>query len=324
MIIITIGGSGFVGKNLTALLRCKGHNVVPLSRRDGLDLMDIGSVRANLQRFTPAAIFNCAAHVGSVHYVMKNAASVAHDNLQMALNLYKGVQEVCPQAHVVNPLSNCSYPGDADVHFEPDWWKGEVHHSVFAYGNSKRLIYVLARCYQSQYQIRTSNFLVPNAFGVGDHLDTNRTHAISGMIMRMIQARREHAPRFEVWGSGKPVREWGFMDDIVEIMSRALEMNEDLVYPVNIAQNHGVSIQETAEAIRQAVGYEGELWFNTKYEDGAPRKILDDHRFRKLFPDFKFIDHQEAVRRTVAYYETALNGNAQNLKEIDSKQRGGR
>jgi len=305
MKILVIGGSGFVGKNLTALLRRKGHDVVPSSRRDGLDLMDIASVRTALARVAPAAIFNCAAHVGSVHYVMKNAAAVAHDNLQMALNLYKAVQEVCPQAHVVNPLSNCSYPGDADVHLEPDWWKGEVHHSIFAYGNSKRFIYVLARCYHTQHKIRTSNFLVPNAFGVGDHLDTNRTHAISGMIVRMIQAKRERQPRFEVWGSGKPVREWGYIDDMTEIMSRALEINEDLVYPVNIAQNHGASIRETAEAIKQAVGYSGELWFNTKYEDGAPRKILNDQRFRQLFPDYKFIDHREAVRRTVEYYEAA-------------------
>jgi GDP-L-fucose synthase len=79
-----------------------------------------------------------------------------------------------------------------------------------------------------------------------------------------------------------------------------------LVYPVNIAQNHGAAIRETAEAIKNAVGYTGELWFNTNYEDGAPRKVLDDRRFRTLFPDFKFIDHCEAIRRTVGYYETAL------------------
>lgn len=314
MKILVIGGNGFVGKNVTAVLRRKGHEVSPMSRRNGLDLMDTSSVRTVLERIMPDAIFNCAAHVGSVHYVMQNAAAVAHDNVQMALNLYKLVEQTCPQAHVVNPLSNCSYPGDADVHYEPDWWHGEVHHSVFAYANAKRFIYVLARCYQSQHKIRSSNILVPNAFGVGDHLDTNRTHAISGMIVRMIKARRERAPRFEVWGSGTPVREWGYIDDVTEIMSRVLDLDEDLVYPVNIAQNHGSAIRETAEAIRKAVGYNGELWFNTEYEDGAPRKVLDDRRFRELFPDFIFTEHEEAVRRTVAYYEAALEDNSRALQ----------
>ena len=306
MKILVIGGHGFLGSNLTQVLSRKGHEVISLSRQDGLDLINFNSALDALKIHDPEAVFNCAAHVGSVHYVRKNAAILAHDNLQMALNLYKAVKEVCPSAHLVNPLSNCSYPGDADIHYEPEWWAGEVHDSVYAYANAKRFIYVLSRCYHSQFQIRTSNFLVPNAFGVGDHLDLDRTHALSGMIVRMIRAKQEGQPRFEVWGSGRPVREWGYIDDITEIMSSALDLNEDLAYPVNIAQNHGATIRESAEAIKEAVGYTGELWFNTKYEDGASRKVLDDRRFRQLFSDYKFIDHREAIRRTVAYYEAAL------------------
>jgi GDP-L-fucose synthase len=303
---MVLGGHGFIGGNLSALLERKGYDVARLSRRDGLDLTNLEAVRAHFVRLRPEIVFNCAAHVGSIHYVMNNAAVVAHDNMQIALNLYKAAHEICPGVHIVNPLSNCSYPGDADIHYEPDWWMGEPHHSVFAYANAKRFIYVLSRCYRAQHGLRTTNFLVPNAFGVGDHLDPKRTHAISGMILRMIQARRERVPKFEVWGSGAPVREWGYVDDIAEIVSRAPELEADLTYPVNIAQNHGATIRESAEAIKRAVGYAGELWFNTNYEDGAPRKILDDRRFRALFGDFRFIDHEEAIRRTVAYYESAL------------------
>ncbi len=306
MALVVLGGEGFLGRNLTSVLRRKGHVVAQMSRRTGVDLTDLSSIKSCLARERPDAVFNCAAHVGSIHYVMENAAVVAHDNMQMAINLYRAVAEACPQAHVVNPLSNCSYPGDADIHYEPDWLKGEPHHSVFAYANAKRFIYVLARCYREQFGIRTTNFLVPNAFGVGDHLDTSRTHAISGMIVRMITAKRRGDQRFEVWGSGRPVREWGYVDDIAEIMSRALELDEDLVYPVNIAQNRGATISESAEAIKTAVAYPGELWFNTQYEDGAARKVLDDTHFRKLFPTYRFIDHAEAIRRTVAYYESAL------------------
>jgi GDP-L-fucose synthase len=306
MKIVVVGGHGFFGKSLTRILRAKGHDVVPISRRDGYDLMNASTVGALVGRLKPELIYNCAAHVGSVHYVMNNAAVVAHDNVMMAINLYKAINESCPRAHVINPLSNCSYPGDADIHYEPDWLKGEPHHSVYAYANSKRFIYILSRCYHTQYGIRTSNFLVPNAFGVGDHLDTKRTHAISGMIMRMVQAKQKNLPKFEVWGSGKPIREWGYVDDIAEILSRAPEIDADLIYPVNIAQNHGTTIRDSAEAIKDAVGYSGELWFNSKYEDGARIKVLDDRHFRALFPAYKFIDHAEAIRRTVAYYTEAL------------------
>jgi GDP-L-fucose synthase len=307
MRVVIVGGHGFVGGNLSRVIESKGHKLWRLSRRGGFDLMDLGAMRDRLGGIRPDAIFNCAAHVGSVHYVMNNAAKVAYDNVQMAINLYQAVKETSPEAHIINPLSNCSYPGDANIHYEPDWLKGEPHRSVYAYASAKRFIYVLSRCYHAQFGIRTSNFLVPNAFGVGDHLDTQRTHAISGMIMRMIVAKRERQPQFEVWGSGKPVREWGYVDDIVQVLSRALEINEDLIYPVNIAQNRGASIRESAEAIKAAVKYPGELWFNTNYEDGAPRKVLDDRRFRELFPDYQFIDHAEAIRRTVAYYGVALS-----------------
>jgi GDP-L-fucose synthase len=308
--VLVAGASGFVGKNLSDLLERKGHVVVRRSRRDGFNLQDFEVVLDHLGRIQPDAIYNCAAHVGSVHYVMNNAAVVAHDNIQMATNLYRAVHEICPRAHVINPLSNCSYPGEADIHYEPDWLKGEPHHSVYAYASSKRFIYILSRCYHAQYGIRTSNFLVPNAFGVGDHLDPNHTHAISGMIMRMIQAKQQNQPKFEVWGSGRPVREWGYVGDIIEILSRAPELTADLIYPVNIAQNHGATIRESAEAIKEAVEYKGELWFNTSYEDGAPRKVLDDRKFRALFSDYRFIDHGEAIRRTVDYYNTALSEQA--------------
>ena len=306
MKILVLGGHGFLGSNLRFALESRGYEVTAASRRDGLDLLDTGSVSRFLRNHAVDAIFNCAAHVGSIHYVMSHAAQVAHDNMQMALNLYREVSENAPHAHIVNPLSNCSYPGDADIQCEKEWWSGEVHHSVYAYGNSKRFIYVLSKCYQSQHAIRSTNLLVPNAFGVGDHLDTQRTHAVSGMIVRMLEAQGNGDPRFEVWGSGRPVREWGYIADVAEIMARCLEVDSDLTDPVNIAQNRGVSIRETAETIRDAIGYSGELWFNDTMEDGAPRKVLDDSRFSDFFPGFKFTDHAEAIRRTVDYYRAAL------------------
>ncbi|MEK7684065.1 MAG: NAD-dependent epimerase/dehydratase family protein [Verrucomicrobiota bacterium] len=306
MKILILGGHGFVGKRLAGILDSGRHEVVCRSRRDGCDLADFGATRRLLAEVRPETICNCAAHVGSLHYVSQNAAAVFHDNALMALNLYRAAVEACPQARIINPLSNCSYPGDADVHYEPDWWRGEVHDSVFSYGNTKRMIYVLARCYARQHGLRTLNFLVPNAFGPGDYTDPNRTHALNGMIIRMLLAHRQNQPEFEIWGTGQPLREWGYIDDIVAILKGALTLEADLTYPVNIAQNKGYTIRESAELIAQAIGYQGGLIFNAHYQDGAMRKILDDRKFRRLFPDFQFIDHQEAIRRTVDYYRSVL------------------
>jgi GDP-L-fucose synthase len=306
MKVLILGGHGFVGRNLREILTSPDYEIVALSRRDGFDLRDLGLVRDYFRDQHPDVVVNLAAHVGSLHYVTQYAADVLYDNIQTALNLYKAVTEFCPKVRIVNPLSNCSYPGDANKHNEPDWWQGEVHDSVFSYGNAKRFIYVISKTFRRQYGIDTVNFLVPNTFGPGDYTDPNKTHALNGMIIRMILAQRNGYSHFEIWGSGKPIREWGYIKDVVRILAFGLTIKHDLIYPVNIGQNKGYSIKESAEMIAEEVGFSGDLVFNTNYQDGAPFKILDDGKFRTLFPDYRFYDHRQGIRETVEYYKSIL------------------
>ena len=224
----------------------------------------------------------------------------------MALNIYKALQEVNSHIRIINPLSKCSYPGDANIQYEPDWWNGEVHDSVFSYGNAKKTIYVISKNYSKQYGIKSINILFPNAFGPGDYSDPNKTHALNGMIIRMIKAQRNGDKEFEIWGTGKPIREWGYIQDIVNILVKGLAIENDLIYPVNMAQNKGFSIKESAEFIAEAIGFNGELVYNTKYQDGAPYKILDDKIFRSIFPDYKFFDHKKGIEETVKHYKDIL------------------
>ena len=85
-------------------------------------MRDVSCLSDRLCELQPDAVINCAAHVGSLHYVMRCAADVVHDNLSMILNLYQAVRQACPGAKVINPISNCSYPGDATVQCESQWW----------------------------------------------------------------------------------------------------------------------------------------------------------------------------------------------------------
>ena len=306
MNILILGGHGFIGTHFAKEFANTQHDVTAKSRKDGFDLRDIGETRKVVSQNTPDIIINSAAHVGSLHYVTTNAAEVISDNSQMAISLYRAVAEVNCDITIINPLSNCSYPGDSDVQFEEEWLNGEVHDSVYSYGNSKRFIYNLSVCYKLQYDIKSVNLLIPNTFGPGDSTDPNKTHALNGMIIRMIQAKRSNDNEFEIWGSGKPIREWAYVSDVTKIMSKSLALKEDLIYPVNIAQNKGYSIKESAELIAEAVEFDGDLIFNTKYQDGAPVKILDDSKFREIFPDFEFYDHKEGIIETVKYYKEKI------------------
>lgn len=265
MKILVLGGHGFVGKHIVNVLNKTEHEVHPISRRDGIDLRDYTKTGNCFKKINPDVIINCAAHVGSLHYVTTYAADVFYDNGQIALNIYNVAAKVCPDVRIINPLSNCSYPGDSDIQREIDWWVNEVHESVFSYGNAKRFIYVISKCYNKQNGLKSINFLIPNTFGPGDSTDPNKTHALNGIIIRMIKAERNGDAEFEVWGTGSPVREWAYIDDVVNIIIEGIYTKEDLIYPVNLAQNKGYSVKESAEMIADSVGFKGKLTFNAGY-----------------------------------------------------------
>lgn len=307
MKVLVLGGFGFIGSHLTNKLLDQNYEVIPASRQNGVDLFNYNNFLNYLKKIKPDSIINCAANVGSVNYVSEFSADVIYSNVQILINLYKAVSLSCPNTKIINPLSNCSYPGESDVQIEDDWLSGEVHDSVYSYGNSKRILYLIAKCYKSQYGINTKNILVPNTFGPGDSLDPNKTHALNGMIVRMIKAMKQNEKTFEIWGTGKPIREWAYVEDVVNILIECLKFDEELLYPVNLAQNKAFSISESAHLIKKILKYEGHLFFNPDYQDGAPVKVLDDKLFKKIFPKFKFFDHSKGLEQTIDYYNNQLN-----------------
>ncbi|WP_019500715.1 NAD-dependent epimerase/dehydratase family protein [Pseudanabaena sp. PCC 6802] len=301
--ILVLGGHGFIGKSLMKVLSNSNYEAIALSRRNRLDLTRYEDIKYFLRLYRPKVIVNLAAHVGGLPYVAKRHAVIFSDNTQMALNLYRAIQDVCPESVVINPLSNCCYPGQAEIYTESDWLKGDVHPSVYSYGNAKRFIYNLAACYKMQFGIDTRHFFIPNAFGPGDSTDATRVHALNGMIIRMLKAEMARQPTFEIWGSGAPIREWIYVEDVAKLLALAIDRDLALPEPINLAQGKGYTIRESAEAIALAIGFRGELVFRTDYPDGAPRKIMDTKRFQQVFGDYQFTDTYDGICKTVDYYQ---------------------
>lgn len=303
--IVVLGGKGFLGKHVMKLLQVKDYEAVSLSRRDGCDITNLYEFSKILKSVSPDAIINCAAHVGSVQYAIKNSAEMLHDNMQIIINIYRAVFNACPEAKIINPISNCSYPGDANTHYEPDWQLGEVHDSVLPFAMPRRMIYAFSECYKKQYNLKSINWLIANAYGPGDYIDPNKVHALNGIIIRLIKAQRSKEKQFEIWGSGKPIREWVYIEDAARMLVSSVEMEEQ-IYPLNLAQNKAYSITEIAAIGAKALNYNVEFIFNTKYADGAPFKILDDRNFRALYPDFQFTPLDQGIKNTIEYYMNEL------------------
>jgi GDP-L-fucose synthase len=303
--ILILGATGFAGRNVWTHLKDQGCDVHGLSRTSGCDLTRLPSAYRAVEAVRPDYIVNCAAFVGSINFVQDFAADVVDQNMRMLLNLYKIAQQM-RETMVINPIANCGYPGALDLYSEKDFWAGPMDPSVKSYGSTRRMIDVLSQAYSAQYGVRTTNLFVPNMYGPYDSPNPNKTHALNALVIKFVSAMKQGRDEVEVWGTGKPVREWLYVKDLARLIHLVISSGEHRLEPVNAAQNHGLSVDELVEIITQSVGYKGRVVKNLRYGDGSMRKVMDDSLFKSRFPGFKFTDFFQGLNETIRYYQTIL------------------
>ncbi len=304
--LVVLGGSGFVGRHVVETARAAGHEVVSLSRREGCDFLDGEQLTDRLAELDPEVVVNCGAHVGSVHQVSESPADVVDDNMRMQLNVFRAVHRAAGRALMINPVANCAYPGSLEVYSEDQFWNGALHPSVLSYGSTRRMMLVLSECYGRQHGLRTFNLLVPNMYGPYDSTDPGKAHALNALAGKVFKAVREGRSELEVWGTGRAVREWLYAGDFARIVLKAVERRDEnlLVQPLNIGQRRGFTVREIVDLLSAAAGFTGRIAWDDAMPEGAPRKIMDDGRFRAAFPRFRFTPLEEGVAATLAHYES--------------------
>lgn len=302
---LLLGHTGFVGRNVGEALTQSGIEWQGASRSRGVDLRDVRQVELLLKEVRPDYIVHCAAHVGSLNYVTEKAADVIEDNSLMGLALYRAVARQAPGACVINPIANCAYPATEATFVEEEWMNGPLHRSVLSYGATRRLLYWIGESFQMQHGIRSVYFMVPNMYGPHDSTDPNKAHALNALTAKFVKAKIENAPEVEVWGTGVAIREWLYAPDFGRILAEVIRNPEmaGLSEPLNIGQHFGMSVRELVEIIRDACGYEGSVRYDRSKPDGAPKKVMDDKRFRTVFPDFKFTSQSEGLGACVDFYQ---------------------
>lgn len=305
MSVLVLGGTGFVGKNVCECLQENGIQYTVAARSTGVDLRSEEQFISLLQEAKPTCIVNCAAHVGSLNYVTKQAAEVIVDNTKMIIAMYNAIAKVCPMTVVINPIANCAYPGKADTYIEDQWWDGHLHRSVLSYGSTRRLMWSVGEAFDMQYGIRSISLMVPNMYGPYDSTDPNKAHALNALISKFVKAKMMNQSEIEIWGTGVAIREWLYAKDFGRIVVQII--NElgmvGLSEPINIAQKFGLSVRELVEIIAKNFEFNGKIVYDVSKPDGAPKKVMDDCKFKKVFPEFKFTSFQEGITNTINYYQ---------------------
>lgn len=307
--VLVLGATGFVGSNICNHFTNEGIAFEQISRSLGVDLRDPIETRTAFKALQPEWIVNCAAHVGSLNYVTQQAAEVVSDNTRMILSMYEAVHASCPNAVIINPIANCAYPANATTFIEDEWWDGHLHRSVLSYGTTRRLLWSVAECFNMQHGIRSVHFLVPNMYGPFDSTDPNKAHALNALISKFVKAKHEGCGQIEVWGTGVAIREWLLAYDFARLITKYIQTEGALVgldEPLNVGQNFGLSVRELISAISKATEFEGVVEFDPTKPDGAPRKVMDDRRFRRVFADFQFTKMDDGIAETIKYYTKEL------------------
>ena len=300
--IFVPGGNGFLGKRVVKKLEERDIGYVSLSLRNGYDFRNFEQTKELFEEEKFDAVINCAAFVGGIQFGYEKPGEIFYNNILLSTNLMEA-SRLTDVKRFINPISNCSYPAHLTRDFkEEEWWNGPLHESVLVYGFVRKASWVQSWAYYKQYGFETINLILPNMYGPGDHFDEKRSHALGALIMKFVEAKKKNLPNVTVWGTGKPIREWLYVDDGAEALIRALEI-EPTIEPINIGVGEGVSILELAKSIKEIVGYESEIVLDESKPDGALYKIMNVEKMRKKIKWTPETNLREGVEKTVTWYK---------------------
>ena len=279
------------------------HEIHTASRSSGTDLRDIRSFQDLIESSKPETVINCAAHVGGIQYGLAHEAEIYSDNLAINLNLYRLATYF--DFRTLNPISNCVYPKHLSKFREEDLWSGPLDSSVATYGAIRRLTIVGSNSYWNQFQASSMNLIFPNLYGEGDHLDPIRAHALGAMVLRILEAKRYNKKTVEVWGTGRPIREWLHVEDAAKYLIESLSLSWTCE-TYNVGCGKGISILDLARMIKDIVGFEGEIKLNPELPDGAPCKIMDSSKSDNVFKIKPTVGLETGIQRTVTWYKKQM------------------
>ena len=272
--IYVAGHNGMVGSALVRHLQSKGYQNIITRTRSELDLLDQKSVHDFLKVEQPEYIFLAAAKVGGIQANNTYRADFIYENLGIQTNIIHG-------AHLagINRLcflgSSCIYPRDCPQPIKEDYLlTGILEPTNEPYAIAKIAGIKLCESYNQQYGRQYVSVMPTNLYGPNDSYDLNNSHVLPALIRKVHEAKLRGDNELVVWGTGKPMREFLYVDDMAEACVFLMEndINDGLF---NVGTGVDVTIKELAETVMSVVGFKGEIVFDTTKPDGTPRKLLN-------------------------------------------------
>ncbi|WP_266169827.1 GDP-L-fucose synthase family protein [Dyella subtropica] len=275
------GYRGLVGSAIVRRLRAEGADHLLLRTHQELDLTDQLQVEQFFADEKPEYVFMAAAKVGGIHANRTFPAEFIRDNLAIQTHVIHSAWK-----HGVRKLlflgSSCIYPRDCPQPIKEEYLlTGPLEPTNEPYAIAKIAGLEMCQAYRRQYGFDAIVGMPTNLYGPGDNFHPENSHVVPALIRRIHEAKISGATEVAIWGSGKPLRELMYSDDLADAALTLMREYSDLA-PINIGSGMETSILDLAHEIAQVVGFAGQLTFDTSKPDGTPRKYLDSQRLHSL------------------------------------------
>ena len=279
--VLVCGAGGLVGSAIGRALSRRGFRRVFKPLRSELDLRDRAAVKRYFDEANPEYVFMAAGIVGGILANSTYPADFIRDNLAMELNVIDSAWE-SGVTKLLNLGSSCIYPRETPQPIREEYLlTGPLEPTNAAYAVAKIAGVTLCQSYAKQFGARFISAMPTNLYGPGDNFDLEWCHVLPALLRKFHEAKAASSASVIVWGSGKPKREFLFVDDLAEACVFLMERYEDSG-PINVGVGKDISIAELAQLIGRVVGFDGEICFDSSKPDGMPRKLLDVARINAL------------------------------------------
>ena len=303
--IYVAGNTGLVGSAIIRMLKSKGYTNILSTPHSNWDLRSQEDVNRFFRINKPDYVFLAAAKVGGIGANSEQPADFIYDNLMIQTNIIDAAYR-----HGVKKLlflgSSCIYPKFPKMPITEDQlMTSELEPSNDAYAIAKIAGVKMCQAYRKQYGFNAIAVMPTNLYGIGDNFDHNSSHVLPAMISKF-HGSLDKSEHWEVvlWGDGTPMREFLHVDDLAEACYTCMETYDDSEL-INIGTGEDVTIKELAETIKDVVGYENSIKWDTDKPNGTPRKVLNVDKIKSLGWEPK-ISLREGIESTYQWYKETL------------------
>lgn len=293
---VVTGAGGLVGY---AIRKQNLEKLTCLTRQD-LDLTNYTETKKKFIDLAPDNVIHLAAQVGGIGGNMNHSGEYFRNNILINTNVLEGAR-LAGAKKLISFMSTCVFPDKCTYPLnEKDLHNGPPHPSNFGYAYAKRMLEVQSSAYRKEWNCNYIVAIPTNIYGPNDNFNLTEGHVVPALIHRTYLAKATGTP-LVIWGSGKPLREFVYSDDIARLVIWAME-TYSLDTPIILTSGIETSISNLVEIVAKKMNYTGEIAFDTSKPDGQFRKPSDATKLRSYLPDFQWTPLEEGIERTVEWF----------------------